>query len=174
VKSVRNSAPITNFITSEKKVYVLLTIDAADIEEVRHWFEDFCNQNPLEAMFVADIKGKPPLERPIGLAALIKFTPTALKSGILEIREGLRAYTNWRYELMRADWIEIKSFERALNESKRKVQMDGRISFRNHRYYITQRLRGEEVDLKIDDCNLKIYYNGTLVKTFTGISQEEQ
>ncbi|MCD5401044.1 hypothetical protein LR013_00390 [candidate division NPL-UPA2 bacterium] len=160
-----SSAPAAN----EKEVYILLTIDSADIEEVRHWFEDFCNRNPLEAMFVADIKGKPPLERPIGLAALIKFTPTALKSGILEIREELRAYTNWRYELMRADWIEIKSFEKAANESKRKVQTDGRICFRNHRYYITQRLRGEEVDLKIDNSSLKIYYNGILLKTFAGI-----
>lgn len=163
-------------VASEKEVYILLTIDATDIEEVRHWFHDFCNRNPLETMFVADIKGKPPLERPIGLAALIKYTASALNSGILKIREELQAYTNWRYELMRADWIEIKSFEKAANESKRKVKIDGRgrISFKAHRYYITQRLRGEEVDLKMDNSNLKIYYNGTLVKTFTGINEEEQ
>lgn len=170
MKITGNSTPVG----SEKEVYILLTIDAADIEEVKHWFEDFCNRNPLETMFVADIKGKPPLERPIGLAALIKFTASALKSGILEIQEQLQRHNNWRCELMRADWLEIRSFERALNESKRRVQTDGRISFNAHRYYITQRLRGEEVDLKIDNTNLKVYYNGTLVKTFTGISQEEQ
>lgn len=170
MKITGNSAPVA----SEKEVYILLTIDSADIEEVRHWFEDFCNRNPLEAMFVADIKGKPPLERPIGLAALIKFTTSALKSGILEIREEVQRHSNWRYELMGADWLEIKSFEKAADESKRKVQTEGRISFKNHRYYITQRLRGEEVDLKIDNGNLKIYYKGTLLKTFTGISQEEQ
>jgi len=161
-------------VASEKQVYILLTIDAADIEQVRHWFQDFCNQYPLETMFVADIKGKPPLEQPIGLAALIKFTTPTLKSGILEMQEELQRYSNWRYELMRADWLEIRSFEKAANESKRKVQTDGRIFFKKHRYYITQRLRGELVDLKIDNSNLKIYYNGTLVKTFTGISQEEQ
>lgn len=162
-----NSAPVA----SEKGVYILLTIDAADIEEVRNWFQDFCNRHPLlEAMFVADIKGKPPLERPIGLAALIKLIASALKSGILAMQEELQRHSNWRYEFMRADWIEIKSFERVPNESKRKVQTDGRISFKAHRYYITQRLRGEEVDLKIDNSNLKIYYNGTLVKTFTGVS----
>lgn len=166
MKITGNSAPVA----SEKEVYILLTIDVADIEEVRHWFQDFCNRHPLEVMFVADIKGKPPLERPIGLAVLIKFTTSALKSCILEMQEELQRHGNWRCELMRADWIEIKSFERAPNESKRKVTTEGRISFKKHKYYITQHLRGEEVDLKIDDSNLKIYYKGTLLKTFTGIN----
>ena len=155
---------------SEKEVYILLTIDAANVEEVKYWFDEFCVRHSLETMFVSDIKGKLSLERPIGLAVLIKFTTSALRSGVLKIREELQRHSDWRYELMRAEWIETKNFERAANQSKRKVQIDGRISFKNHRYYITQRLRGEDVDLKVDNSSLKIYYNGTLVKTFTGVS----
>ena len=161
-------------LTKDEEVYILLTIDAADIEEARCWFDEFCAQHSFEVMFVSDIKGRPPLERPIGLAALIKFSVSTLRSDIVEIQNELQGHYDWRYELMRADWIEIKSFEKAANESKRKVQTDGRISFKNHRYYITQYLRGEEVDLKVDNSNLKVYYKGTLLKTFTGFSQEEQ
>jgi len=160
-------------MATEKEVYILLTVDAANVEQVKHWFDEFCVRHSLEPMFVSDIKGKLPLERPIGVAALLKFTTSAARSGILKIREELQKHSGWQYELMRAEWIEVESFKRALNESKRKVQTDGRISFKNRRYYITQRLRGEEVDLKVDDSNLKIYYNGTLIKTFTGVSQEE-
>lgn len=167
MKLVRNSAPITNFITSEKKVYVLLTIDAADTEEVRAWFDNFCAQHSFETMFVADIKGKPPLEQPIGVAALLNVSGRTLRSSILAIQEELKQHSTWKYELMRAEWIEVQGFERITDEMKRKVQTDGRISFKNQRYYITQHLRGEEVDLRIDDNRLMVYYKGTLVKTFT-------
>jgi len=47
----------------------------------------------------------------------------------------------------------------------RPVTSDGRISFQNHRYFVTNYLRGEKVDLKVDDGILEIYYQGTLVKT---------
>ncbi len=167
MKSVRNSVPITNFVTSEKKAYVLLTIDATGTEEVRAWFDNFCAQHSFETMFMADIKGKPPLEQPIGFAALLKLSGHSLRSSILAIREELEQYGTWKYELMRAEWIEVQGFKRVPDEMKRKVQTDGRICFANRRYYISQHLRGEEVDLSLDDNRLMIYYDGTLVKTFT-------
>lgn len=161
VKAARNPANLR----SEKKIYVLLSIDATDVREVRHWLDDFCARYPFEIMFVADIKGGPPLEQPIGLAALLKFAASTLKPGLAEIDKELRKRSHWKYELMRAEWIEIGAFERAKDEVRRKVQTEGRISFRDHRYYVSQRLRGETVDLKIDGRNLHIYYNGTLVRT---------
>lgn len=167
MKPVRDSAPITNSITSEKKIYVLLTIDAADTEEVRAWFNSFCAQHSFETMFIADIKGEPPLEQPIGFAALLKLSVRSLRLSILAIREELEQHGTWKYELMSSEWIEVQGFKRVTDEMKRKVQTDGRISFKNQRYYITQHLRGEVVDLSIDDNRLMIYYNGTLIKTFT-------
>ncbi len=149
-----------------KKLYILLMISAANVDEVKHWFESFSNRYSYEKLFVADIKGKPPLEEPIGFAVLVKFgSISEMKSTILEVEEELRKRGGWKCDIMKADWVEMRGLQRAKGDSKRRVMPDGRISFKNHRYHVTERLRGEEVDLKVDNNSLEIYHEGVLVKT---------
>lgn len=159
-------------IKGTKNFYVLLMVNAADIDEVKHWFESLSAGHSYENLFVADIKGRPPLEQPIGFAALMKFgSISEMKSTILEVEEELRKRDGWKCDIMKADWIEMRGLQRAIDDSKRRVTTDGRISFKNHRYYVTQRLRGEEVNLKVDNGNLEIYREGVLVKTLKLINR---
>ena len=151
---------------SAKTLYILLMVSAANVDEVKRWFESFSNQCSCEKLFVADIKGKPPLEEPIGFAALVKFgSVSEMKSAILEVEDELQERDGWKCDIMKADWIEMRGLQRAEGGSKRRVVAEGRISFKNHRYYVTTRLRGEEVDLKVDNNSLEIYHEGVLVKT---------
>ena len=50
------------------------------------------------------------------------------------------------------------------NEAARRVNHDGRISIMGRYYFVTKRLRGEEVTFKINDNNLDVYHQGALVK----------
>jgi hypothetical protein len=51
------------------------------------------------------------------------------------------------------------------NERKRLVATNGRISFKNRRYHVSERLRGEYVELGVDAENLNVYHEGVLIKT---------
>lgn len=157
---------------SAKTLYILLMISATNIDEVKRWFENFSNQCSYEKLFVADIKGKPPLEEPIGFAALIKFgSVSEMQTTILEVENELQKRDGWKCDMMKADWIEIRGLRRATDATRRRVSTGGRISFRHHKYYVTERLRGEEVDLKVDNNSLEIYHEGVLVKILKLISR---
>ena len=155
-------------IQSEKH-YILVMVSASGSDQVRAWFENISTSLHLEEIFVADIKGKAPLEQPIGLAVLLRFDSIPeMRATIIQIATQLRQKDSWTFDFMQANWIDTDSglTKRAQNERKRLVTTDGRISFRNHRYRVSERLRGEYVELLIDNEDLKAYHGGVLVKTF--------
>lgn len=152
-----------------EKHYVLLVVSASETDEARSWFEDLSASLQLEAIFTADIKGKVPLEQSIGLVALLKFDSISqMKATITKMATELRERDSWTFDFMKANWVDIDAglTVRAQNENKRLVVTDGRISFRNRRYYISERLRGEHVDLSVNNENLNVYQGGVLIKTF--------
>ncbi len=152
-----------------EKQYILLMVSASETDGVRDWFEKASASLGVEVVVTADIRGKPPLEEPIGLLALLRFdTIPQMRATITKIVSELREHDNWTFDLMRASWIDIGSglTVRSQNESKRLVTTDGRIHFRNRRYRVGERLRGEYVELLIDSEDLRVYHDGVLVKTF--------
>jgi len=150
----------------QKKRYVLLIIDAPEMEDVHQWFRSNTSKYPFEKVFVADIRTSNSLQKPVGFAALIKFNSTEeMKTTLLKTAAEIHRYRDWKCNFMMADWIEIKGLERVSEKMVRRVTPDGRISFQNHRYFVTNYLRGEKVDLKLNGENLEIYYQGALVKT---------
>jgi len=152
--------------TIQKKPYALLIIDAPEIDEVHKWFHSNMSKYSFEKVFVADMKALAPLQKSIGFVALTKFSSMEqMKTTLLNINKEIQGYKDWKCDFMKADWVELKGLERASNKMVRPVTSDGRISFQNHRYFVTNYLRGEKVDLKVDDGILEIYYQGTLVKT---------
>ncbi len=164
MKSERDTAKIQS-----EKHYILLMLSATGIDQVRRWFESISASLHLEEIFVADIKGKAPLEQPIGFAALLKFNSIAeMRASITKIATELRQHDSWTFDFMKTNWIDINSglTARVQNDSKRLVTTDGRISFKKRRYHISERLRGEYVDLSVDHENLNVYHSGVLVKTF--------
>jgi hypothetical protein len=151
-----------------EKHYILVIVSANETGEVRSWFEKLSANSQLEAVFTADIRGRAPLEQPMGLIALLKFDSIPqMKTTITKMATELREHDRWTFDFMKANWIEIDSSltVMAQNENKRLVVTDGRISFRNRRYYISVQLRGEYVDLSANSENLKVYHNGVLIKT---------
>ncbi len=152
--------------TIQKKPYALLIIDAPEIDEVHKWFHSNMSKYSFEKVFVADMKALAPLQKSIGFVALTKFSSMEqMKTTLLNIHKEIQGYKDWKCDFMKADWIELKGLERASNKMVRLVTSDGRISFQNYRYFVTNYLRGEKVNLKVDDGILEIYYQGTLVKT---------
>jgi len=152
-----------------EKHYILMVVSASKSEQVRTWFENMSASLHLERIFVADIKGEAPLEQPIGLVALLRFDSIPkMRVTIREIATQLGQQDGWTFDFMKANWIDIPSalIKRAPIERKRLVTTNGRISFRNRRYHVSERLRGEYVELLTDNEELKVYYDGTLVKTF--------
>jgi len=156
-------------VTIQKEThYVLVMVTAGENDQVRNWFENLSASSELEAVFTADIRGKAPLEKPIGLVALLKFgTTSQMKATITRMATELGQRDRWTFDFMKANWIGIHSglAAREWNENKRLVTTDGRISFRNRRYHISERLRGECVELSVDNENLNVYHDGVLVKT---------
>lgn len=158
---------------TQKKRYVLLIIDAPEIEDVHQWFRSNAPKYPFEKVFVADIKTSNSLQKPVGFTALIKFNSTEeMKTTLLDTTTEIHKYKDWKCNFMMADWIEIKGLERVSENMVRSVTTDGRISFQHHRYFVTNYLRGEKVDLKLNGENLEIYYQGALVKTHRLAEQE--
>lgn len=152
-----------------EKHYVLVMVSASETNEVRSWFENLSASLDLEAVFTADIRGGAPIEQSIGLVTLLKFdTIPQMKSTITKMAAELRKHDSWTFDFMKAYWIDIDPgiIVRSQNESKRLVTTDGRISFGSRRYYISERLRGEYVELSVDNDNLNVYHGGVLVKTF--------
>jgi len=152
-----------------EKQYVLLMVSASETDGVRDWFEKSSASLGVEVVVTADIRGKPPLEEPIGLLALLRFENIPqMRATITKIVRELREHDSWTFDFMRVSWIDIDSWltVRSQNESKRLVTTDGRISFRNRRYRVGERLRGEYVDLSADDENLNVYHGGVLIKSF--------
>ncbi len=163
MKSEQDAAKIQG-----EKHYVLLMLSASGTDQVRSWFENLSVSLHLEEIFVADIKGKAPLEQSIALMALLKFDSTPqMKATITKMATELRQHDSWTFDFMKTNWIDIHSglAVREQNESKRLVATTGRISFRKRRYYISERLRGEYVELLVDNENLNVYHGGVLVKT---------
>lgn len=154
-------------IISERKPYMLVTVDAPAYDQVRHWFEEVSARFSLDTVFVGDMKPRSPFQAAIGFIALVKLdSGQDLRTVALEIRKEIERHEDWECQIMRADWVDVATFARGRSEEARRVTTDGRISFMNHRYFVTQRLRGEEVNLRINDGNLEVYHQGTLVKCF--------
>ena len=152
----------------EKRPYALLIIDAQGIDEVRKWFHSNAPKYSFEKVFVAEMKAVAPLKKSIGFVALIKFgSMKQMKATLLSINREIKRHEDWKCDFMKAEWIELKGLERAAQDMARRVTPEGRIQFQNHRYFVTTHLRGEEVDLKVNNGMLEIYYQGTLVKTLT-------
>lgn len=152
----------------EKRPYALLIIDAQEIDEVHKWFHSNALKYSFEKVFVADMKAIAPLLKSIGFVALIKFSSMAqMKTTLLSINKEIKRHKDWKCDFMKADWIEFEGLERAMQKMARRVSPEGRIRFRNHRYFVTTHLRGEKVDLKVNNGMLEIYYQGALVKTLT-------
>ena len=151
--------------TIQKKPYALLIIDAPEIDEVHKWFHSNRSKYSFEKVFVADMKALAPLQKSIGFVALIKFSSTGqMKTTLLSINKEIQRHKYWKCDFMKADWIELKGLERVTEKMARRVATDGRICFQNHRYFVTNYLRGEKVDLKVNEGILKIYYQGALLK----------
>lgn len=152
--------------TIQKKPYALLIIDAPEIDEVNKWFHSNMSKYSFEKVFVADMKALAPLQKSIGFVALTKFSSVKqMKTTLLNINREIQGYKDWKCNFMKADWIELKGLERATEKMARRVTPEGRIQFQSHRYFVTTHLRGEKVDLKVNNSLLEIYYQGALVKT---------
>ena len=164
--------------TIQKKPYVLLIIDAPEIDEVHKWFHSNASKYSFEKVFVADMKAIAPLQKSIGFVALTKFSSMEqMKTTLSSIKKEIQGYKDWKCDFMKADWIELKGLEKATEKMARRVTPEGRISFQKHRYFVTTHLRGEKVDLKVNNGILEIYYQGVLVKTFvikTKLSNERR
>jgi len=152
--------------TIQKKPYALLTIDAPEIDEVHKWFHSNMSKYSFEKVFVAEMKTIAHLQKSIGFVALIKFSSIGqMKTILLNINKEIQGYKGWKCDFMKADWIELKGLERATEKMARRITPEGRIQFQGHRYFVTTHLRGEKVDLKVNNSLLEIYYQGALVKT---------
>lgn len=150
-----------------ERLYVLLVLNTHtdEVKNTKSWLNDMVTQCHCEKLFSAYITGSEPLEQPVGLAALLTFdTPQEMRSAILRIREDLAHRNAWKYELLKADWIEVKMFTRDRTKVQRKVGTDGRISFMGHRYHISERLRDQLVEPVLAGGKLEIYHDGVLVK----------
>ena len=155
-----------SFETIKKKPYTLLIIDASEIDEVHKWFHANMSKYSFEKVFIAEMKASMPLQKPIGFIALIKFkSMEQMKTVLLNINKEVQEYKDWKCDFMKADWIELKGLERVTEKMVRIVGQEGRISFKNHRYFVSQLLQGEKVDLKVNNGILEIYFQGALVKT---------
>ena len=152
--------------TIQKKPYALLIIDAQEIGEVHKWFHSNASKYSFEKVFVAEMKAIATLQKSIGFVALIKFSSIGqMKTTLLSISKEIKSHEDWKCDFMKADWIELKGLERATEKMARRVTSEGRIQFQSHRYFVTTHLRGEKVDLKVNNSLLEIYYQGALVKT---------
>jgi len=150
-----------------EKQYVLVMVSASETNEVRSWFENLSASLEFEAVFTAEIRGRAPVEQSIGLVALLKFDSVPqMKTIVTNMASELKEHDDWTFDFMKAIWLDIDSglTPRTRDDSKRLVTADGRISFRNRRYFISGRLRGEFVDVAADPQSLKVYHGGGLVK----------
>ena len=150
-----------------EKHYALVVVSASETSEARIWFENLSASLQLETVFTADIRGRAPLEQPIGLVALLKFDAAPqMKATITRMAIELGQHKTWTFDFMKANWIDIHGgLARVQDENKRMVTTDGRISFRNRRYHIGARLRDQYVELEVDGENLRVYHGEVLVKT---------
>jgi len=155
-----------NKIQGEKH-YVLLMVSTNEVDQARSWLQHVSSSLDLKEIFVGDITGITALEQPVGLVALLRFDSVAeMRATITEVSSELRQRDSWTFDFMKATWMDIQpsSTARVQNGDRRLVTTDGRICFRNRRYYISGRLRGEYVELGVDDENLNVYHNGVLIK----------
>lgn len=154
-------------IGSEKQ-YVLVMVSAIETGEVKSWLDDFLASARLEAVLIAEMRGKPPMEQPIGLVVLLKFdTNPQMKAMMRKMAADLGQHDEWSFDFMKANWLDMHEDMRASvqNESTRLVNIDGRITFKGQRYRISKRLRGEYVEVSLKNGNLNAYHGGVLVKT---------
>lgn len=154
-------------IGSEKQ-YVLVMVSAIETGEVKSWLDDFLASARLEAVLIAEMRGKPPMEQPVGLVVLLKFdTNPQMKAMMRKIAADLGQHDEWSFDFMKANWLDMHEDMKASvqNESTRLVNIDGRITFKGQRYRISKRLRGEYVEISLKNGNLNVYHGGVLVKT---------
>lgn len=149
--------------------YVLAVISGGDVHEIRTWFERTAENLPLELVFMAYMIGKPPLDdKPVGFIALLKFNSIPqMKAGIKRIHQELKTRDTWSFDFMNASWIDTKLglLDKGENGDKRMVTTGGRIRFRKSRYFISERLHGEYVELVEDGNTIKVFHAGVLIKT---------
>lgn len=139
---------------------VFIIIQSPNLVEVREWFRKL--SPPLEEIFFADIKGRCDGEA-IAFAVLIGFKTTKEMESTLSIIAKQINDQGWKYEYMKVNWINIEPFKAATG-TKRKIGTDGKISFKNKDYYISQKLKGKLVDISISDDSLRVFHEGDLLK----------
>jgi hypothetical protein len=154
------------------KRYVLVTVDTVNIDEAHKWFKELPERCSFELLFVADMKASPLLEKPIGFIALIKLDSTmALKPILRKIKEKAQEHGAWKCEFMRVDWIDndwlsSTGAKAAESDNWRKVSISGEISFQGMKYFVTKRLCGEKVQVQLNNSDLEIYHQGSLIKVY--------
>lgn len=157
--------------TEQKPIYVLLTIDTLDTPKAQRWFQRAKHDLDIEELFIGDMKVTPSVNQAIGFLVLFKVrSADRLRSTLCRLKNAAADQHKWECNFMKADWIDedwLATPKKAQPEDTwRMVGTDGRIHFHGQRYFVTHTLRGERINVRLERGKLKVYHQGSLLKTF--------